>query len=212
MLGSQTHLGQRRRMPNLLLTADSHFAHANVIEYTGRPFASVNEMDEAMIAAWNSVVGPDDVVYHLGDFCLGGLIEARWRLSRLNGIIHILGYPWHHDKRWLPKPDSPFPLYSAIGFRVVIEPPMVVLELEQYQLNGRPMPLVLCHYPLAPSWDRAHYGSWHAFGHCHGRYNPSGLCLDVGVDNAYKLLGAYRPFRLEEFAEIMFAREGKRVG
>jgi len=157
-------------------------------------------MDEGEIAAWNSVVGPRDTVYHLGDVCLGGKSMARRYFIRLNGNIRVLSNPWHHDRRWLKGK----PMYTTRTGIVEILPPMVVLRLEQYQLNGRPMPLVLCHYPLAPNrWDRAHYGSWHAFGHCHGRYNPKGLCLDVGVDNAYKLLGAYRPFRLEEFAEIM---------
>ena len=56
-------------------------------------------MDEALINNWNSVVGKDDIVFHLGDFAFAP--NWRWKeiLGRLNGHIHlILG---NHDvSRW----------------------------------------------------------------------------------------------------------------
>jgi calcineurin-like phosphoesterase family protein len=55
-------------MTNVYFTADQHFGHAGIIGLCKRPFRSVEEMDEAMIANWNAVVGPDDEVWHLGDF------------------------------------------------------------------------------------------------------------------------------------------------
>jgi calcineurin-like phosphoesterase family protein len=78
--------------------SDTHFAHTNIIKYCDRPFSSAEEMDETMIANWNSVVTPDDFVYHLGDFAFGRgskeLIEPYAR--RLNGrIILIRG---NHDR------------------------------------------------------------------------------------------------------------------
>jgi calcineurin-like phosphoesterase family protein len=51
-------------------TSDTHFGHARAIEH-GRPFASVQEMEEVMVANWNRVVGDNDRVYHLGDFAMG---------------------------------------------------------------------------------------------------------------------------------------------
>lgn len=36
----------------------------------------VFHMNETIIANWNSVVGPDDIIFHLGDFCLGD--SAEW--------------------------------------------------------------------------------------------------------------------------------------
>ncbi|OJU81632.1 MAG: hypothetical protein BGO10_08500 [Chlamydia sp. 32-24] len=43
--------------------ADTHFSHANIIKYAGRPFASVEEMDRALIENWNKCVGNDDQVF-----------------------------------------------------------------------------------------------------------------------------------------------------
>lgn len=53
-------------------------------------------MDEVLIQNWNSVVGPDDVVFHLGDVALGD--KDRWRdiFRRLNGEkILVIG---NHDR------------------------------------------------------------------------------------------------------------------
>ena len=66
-------------------TSDTHFYHANIINFCGRPFKNVEVMNETLIANWNSVVGADDIVFHLGDFCLGGSAEWTNILNRLNG-------------------------------------------------------------------------------------------------------------------------------
>ena len=58
------------------LIADLHFGHTNVIEYEQRPFNSVQEMDEALIKLWNSIVKSDDLVYVLGDFTLSRRMET----------------------------------------------------------------------------------------------------------------------------------------
>jgi len=45
-----------------------NFSHTNIVKYCNRPFANIHEHDETLIANWNSVVKPDDDIYHLGDF------------------------------------------------------------------------------------------------------------------------------------------------
>jgi len=70
--------------PKIWFTADTHFSSVRTLELSRRPFKSAKHMDEALIANWNAAVGPNDVVYHLGDF---GNYEVR---ERLNGGICLL--------------------------------------------------------------------------------------------------------------------------
>jgi len=58
-----------RIMANFWLTADTHLNHANIIEYCGRPFKSVEHMNMELVRRWNEVVHPGDTVLHLGDLC-----------------------------------------------------------------------------------------------------------------------------------------------
>lgn len=56
---------------NKWFISDTHFSHNNIIRYTGRPFQSVDEMNEKLIENWNALVEPQDIVFFLGDFGLG---------------------------------------------------------------------------------------------------------------------------------------------
>ncbi len=87
---------------NIWFTSDTHFFHANILKFVGadknpiRPFKSITEMHEVMIQNWNSVVKPQDHVWHLGDvtFYYGkGFNELMWRL---NGKKRML--VGNHDK------------------------------------------------------------------------------------------------------------------
>ena len=83
------------REEKVWFTADTHFGHKNIIRYCQRPFVDVEEMNRALIENWNSVVSPDDLVFHLGDFSVGGAAEWTSLLNKLNGeIFLILG---NHD-------------------------------------------------------------------------------------------------------------------
>ena len=77
-------------MPSVFLVSDTHFGHTGVCRFTRndgvtklRPWDSAEEMDEAMIAAWNERVRPTDKVYHLGDVVINR--KALGTLRRLNG-------------------------------------------------------------------------------------------------------------------------------
>lgn len=81
-------------MPNILLISDNHFGHANILTFTRqngapvRTFSCVEEMDEHMVERWNSVVRPQDKVYHLGDIVMNkpGLSI----IGRLNGHKRLI--------------------------------------------------------------------------------------------------------------------------
>ena len=58
-----------------------------------------------------------------------------------------------------------------------------MLKIEDDGAKGGFRHLVLFHYPML-TWDRAHYGSWHLHGHCHGSLDPKFVStrMDVGWD------------------------------
>jgi calcineurin-like phosphoesterase family protein len=77
--------------------ADTHFGHENIIKYESRPFKNTEEMNQALIKNWNSVVGEKDIVYFLGDFALCSkekIIEIGQQLKGYKILIY-----GNHDKK-----------------------------------------------------------------------------------------------------------------
>lgn len=74
----------------IFFTSDLHFGHKNIIKFCNRPWDTTEEMDEALIANWNSVVGDNDIVFDLGDFAFA--TNRRWKdiLERLNGRHYLI--------------------------------------------------------------------------------------------------------------------------
>jgi calcineurin-like phosphoesterase family protein len=77
-------------MPAVFLVSDTHFGHTGVCRFMRsdgvtklRPWDNADEMDEAMVAAWNERVRPNDKVYHLGDVVINR--KALGIMRRLNG-------------------------------------------------------------------------------------------------------------------------------
>lgn len=76
-------------MPSVFLVSDTHFGHAGVCRFLRedgsklRPWEDPDEMDEAMVSAWNERVKPNDKIYHLGDVVINR--KALKTLHRLNG-------------------------------------------------------------------------------------------------------------------------------
>lgn len=142
----------------LFFTSDTHFGDHRVLNIGKRPFASVAEMDEALIDGWNARVRPEDEVWHLGDFCRG---DAGKLLARLNGIKHLVA--GNND------PDA---TRAATGWTSVA-------DYRETEVDGRL--LVLCHYPFR-SWRGMSKGAVNLHGHSHGRLKPVLRQFDVGVD------------------------------
>lgn len=91
--------GSEKNMGKTFLTSDPHFNHKNILAYEpeSRPFKTIDEMNEAIISNWNSVVSKDDDVWVLGDFFMGQLMDIGYILSRLNGHIHLVR--GNHDQK-----------------------------------------------------------------------------------------------------------------
>jgi len=152
--------------------ADTHLGHANIMKYCNRPFQSVEEMDEILVARWNERVSNKDKIYFLGDFMFTrrkGDPDAM--LDRLNGQkFLIIG---NHDSK---------PTKNAKGWNATYRLQKVVVDNQT---------IILCHYPMF-SWQGSCHGSWMLHGHCHGTLQTSSnysgidfdrlLLKDVGVD------------------------------
>lgn len=164
----------------IYFSSDHHFFHNNVLQYCGRPFSSVEEMNEKLIENYNKIVTSKDQVYFLGDFSFGNKEETNKIIRRLNGNkFLILG---NHDKQ----------NYKEFGW-----------IKNYYELYVDNQCIVLNHYAQR-TWNKAYHGSWHLFGHSHGKLEPFGKSVDVGVDSDwitnYK---EYRPFSFDEIKTFM---------
>ncbi len=155
----------------VFFTSDTHFGDHRTLNIHRRPFASVSEMDEALIAGWNETVGEEDEVWHLGDYARK-LTDVPALLARLNGRKHLIR----------GNNDDPAIAHVA-GWESVGD----YRELEE---GGRL--LILCHYPFR-SWNAQHRRSINLHGHSHGKLKPLLRQFDVGVDAR-----GFRPVRLEQ--------------
>lgn len=174
-------------------TADTHFEHENLIGKMGRVgFDSIEQHDQTVLANINAVVAKGDVLYILGDFAWKN--QSKWR-QRINckRIYFVVG---NHDKHDATK--------KAFG------------ELHQIKVaklsSGERA--VCCHYPMA-FWPSSHHGAYHFYGHMHAQREetldamfPDRRSIDVGVDNARRLLGCHRPFSEQELMAILAGRPG----
>jgi len=152
-------------------TSDTHFDHKNIIKYCNRPFQSIEEMNIAIVEKWNELVSSEDIVYHLGDFTFGDIRHFSKWANQLNGTIKIL--PGSHDHHWLKdfKPSE----------KVQVIAPLVSIKIPEIKNGKYPQILVMCHYSMQV-FDRSHYGSYHIFGHSHGKLKGIGRSMDIGVD------------------------------
>ena len=88
----------------------------------------VFHMNETIIANWNSVVGPDDIIFHLGDFCLGGSAEWINVLNRLNGKIYLIA--GNHDIKDLRQNYTKY--FEQITMQMHIEVDKQKIYLHRY--------------------------------------------------------------------------------
>jgi len=149
------------------VTADLHFDHEAVIGYCKRPWANAEEMGAALVKIWNATVAKGDLVYVVGDVCLGK-DPGRW-IDQLEGELHLI--KGNHDGKKTVK----HPRWRSIDSLAV----------------HKPTRAVLCHYPLE-IWPGHHHGAAHLHGHSHGSMPSRGRRIDVGVD-----CWNYRPIEIE---------------
>jgi calcineurin-like phosphoesterase family protein len=181
----------------LFVTADVHLDHPNILKHCKRPWlkdgdigpdgkwinttirdARTFEMNEAIIHNWNAKVPKQNsTVIILGDFCWHRCL--RW-LNALNGKkILVKG---NHDR---------LNRFELSQFQAVYD----IYQTKLYDCR-----IVGCHYPMV-SWNRSCHGSWHLYGHVHGRlsaFYANRLAHDCGMD-----CNAFQPLHFSDIEAIM---------
>ena len=157
-------------MPTIFFTSDHHFGHKNILKFSNRPFADIQEMDEVFIQKWNEKVNPEDEVYHLGDVGFYSSGKLRKILERLNGKIYLIN--GNHEKSAQA---------CASHFEWVKDYHELIVKDLDFE-RGEQM-IVLFHYAIR-EWNASHWGSYHLYGHSHGTLEDDihSLSFDVGVD------------------------------
>lgn len=173
-----------------LFSSDWHLSHNNVINWSKRPFDSIEQMNDTIIQNMiNATQGGDDF-YFLGDLSWDQNVTkdffARWPY---NVNFHwILG---NHEKKQWKKFESKCASISMLK-----------------EININKTMVVLCHYPML-TWNKSHYNSWMLYGHhhknSHGREKidklATGKMLNVNVEFHH-----YNPWTEEELIQYMSKR------
>lgn len=163
-------------------SADWHLGHANIIKYCKRPFLSREEegllsmvdrgvipakelrisqestdrMTNTILDSTNAVVGSDDHLVIIGDFCWTPRYDrfkvAKAFRDRINCKNVYLIWGNHDDDRILGQG-----VFSGCYHQRV------------WNVDGQH--IFTSHYPCR-SWDMAHHGSWDLYGHVHDLYGP----------------------------------------
>jgi calcineurin-like phosphoesterase family protein len=157
-----------------------------------RPYASVEEMDDALIANWNAVVTRNDQIYVLGDFSMKPADVVSGYLKRLNGMKFLIR--GNHDR----VSDE---LLASKAWKWV----------EHYhELKHDGSKFVLFHYPMW-SWRGSWRGAIHLYGHVHNKgqgyealCEGRGFSYNVGVD-----VNNYYPVSMEKVIELSKSHKGR---
>lgn len=162
-------------MRNYWVISDTHWGHANIIRYCQRPFASVEEMDDAMVTYWNETVKSNDYVYHLGD-----VLSGKYRRD-VDVAIKLLRSLNGHKRLVLGNHDDG----KSQAFRVCFDE---ITMWRQYPSMG----LLMTHCPAHESTLNAKWPR-NVHGHVHEKDPPSPAHVNVSVERI-----DYRPINVEE--------------
>jgi calcineurin-like phosphoesterase family protein len=157
------------------IISDTHFGHANIIKYCGRPWTH----NTIMLKSWRKLIAPQDYVLHLGDVTIWHTKHVHWAqtVSTLPGKkFLILG---NHDEQWTAQQ------WRTIAGFTVTDP----------FIDDR---IIYSHVPAtpSPSWDANVHG--HSHNHTpFRRYNK----LQTTYYNVSVEATNYKPIRLGEILD-----------
>ena len=188
-------------------TADLHFGHVKLIERGFRPFDTVQEMNETLVDAWNSVVAARDEVWVLGDFAMRPFDESLAYGLRLQGRKVLI--PGNHDRCFRGRFDARHSVSDRIasqsmytrgaGFDQIVDDPAphriagteIALSHFPYTADHTPQARCLDHRP-------ADTGGWLLHGHLHEMWRQHDRQINVGVD-----AWGFAPVHIDEIARVV---------
>lgn len=172
----------------IYFTADTHYFHENIIEYTGRPFKNKHHMNKVLLENYHNIVKDSDEVYFLGDLTMmrSNIETMQSMVQSMPGCKHlILG---NHDKY------KPF-AYHDIGFVSV----HTALKTSFYHsdLSVGQTEFYLAH---DPAWAQIKNSIW-LCGHVHNLFKSTKtkdntIVINTGVD-----VWDFKPVSLDEIYE-----------
>lgn len=168
---------------------------------SNRPFKTVADMNDCIIAEINEHVDRKDELFMLGDFCWRR--PAHFRMAIKCRTVHLIR--GNHDR-------TNYGQY----FKTARDTAMVrFLHTKSHLQPDTKINCFLSHYPHA-FWPGSHHGRLHLYGHMHRQreswldnaLGPERRSMDCSVDNIAHLTGHYRPISEFEVASILMNRTG----
>lgn len=213
---------------NIWVTSDKHHWHGNIIKFCNRPFLAeidkqalasnggywhsgdwngneaskhkisdeaISLMNDTLVDTTNKYVKHNDLLFDLGDFSLDTLPNYYENCKTIRNRINC------RDMRLIWGNHDSHDIENLFSY---------TYKLYEFKYNHKFY--VLCHYAML-TYNKSHRGAYHFFGHSHGeletwmdKYIPNRLSMDVGVDQAYKITGEFRPFNLDEIPDLITNR------
>ena len=155
-------------------TSDLHFWHKNICKYCNRPYENIEEMNEAIVNNWNSVVKEGDTVFVLGDLGFCGIEKLKPLMTQLKGKIFLL--QGNHD--------SPKVVTRLYEEKIIEDFDRLASVIITGDEECPEQELALCHFPMI-DWANKEKGAWMIHGHQHQLPHMPSCSIahwDVGLD------------------------------
>lgn len=217
----------------IFFSSDFHYGHTNICAGTSkwgdkanrcRAFNTIEEMNTKIVKSINSVVGKDDILYHLGDWSFGGW-ENIWNFRKQIICEHIIQINGNHDEHIYKDKFFPFlEKQDTIIYEIADKKDyhiwrgaktlgdVTAKDFFEQVHNGRFMinidgqRIIVDHYPYE-EWEDMDHGTWMLHGHTHhdldrGETSMRYKRLDVGWNG--------KVYSFDEIKEVMNKRENKK--
>lgn len=185
-------------------TSDTHFNHENILVFSRPEFKNPDEMNWEIVRIWNSIVKPEDTIFHMGDLAFKTGLKRNETiaiLQKLNGVKRLkLGN--HENKKHMP--------HFEFAFEDISVEETITIRGVKFRMAHFPFPWGRTEKDLAerpfcmtePKNDEAGNLIPLLCGHVHDSWAVRKGCMNVGWD-IWK-----RPISEDEVMRVFEATKG----